>query len=54
MSDNGEPRDATHLIGLLENLLDELDAHNLIQTAAKVASTIDTLRAEIEHVSHLA
>jgi hypothetical protein len=46
-----EPRDAAHLIGLLENVLDELDARNLVQTAAKVASTIDTLKAEIECAS---
>lgn len=48
MGDIVEPKDAAHLIGLLENVLDELDARNLIQTAAKVASTIDTLKAEIE------
>ena len=48
MDDSIELRDTTHLIGVLESLLDELDSHNLIQTAAKVSSTIDTLKAEIE------
>jgi hypothetical protein len=48
MDDSIEPQDATHLIGVLESLLDELDSHNLIQTAAKVSSTIDTLKGEIE------
>ena len=48
MNDSIEPEDATHLIGVLESLLDELDSHNLIQTAAKVSSTIDTLKGEIE------
>lgn len=48
MGDTDKPRDAKHLIGMLENFLDELDALNLIQTAARVASAIDTLRAEIE------
>jgi hypothetical protein len=48
MDDSNQPRDASHLIGVLESLLDELDSHNLIQTAAKVSSTIDTLKAEIE------
>ncbi len=48
MDDSIEPQDAAHLIGVLESLLDELDSHNLIQTAAKVASTIDTLKSEIE------
>lgn len=43
-----EPQDAMHLVGALERLLDELDSRNLIQTAAKLASTIDTLKAEIE------
>lgn len=48
MDDVVEPQDAKHLIETLERLLDELDSRNLIQTAAKVASTIDTLKAEIE------
>lgn len=48
MDDSVESHDATHLIGMLERVLDELDARNLIQTAAKIASTIDTLKAEIE------
>ena len=48
MDDSIEPQDAAHLIGVLESLLDELDSHSLIQTAAKVASTIDTLKSEIE------
>lgn len=47
MDDSIEPRDATHLIGKLESLLDELDSYNLVQTAAKISSTIDTLKAEI-------
>jgi len=47
MGDVVEPRDAKHLIGMLENILDELDALNLIQTAARVASAMDTLRDEI-------
>jgi len=47
MGDTVEPRDAKHLIGMLENILDELDALNLIQTAARVASAMDTLRDEI-------
>lgn len=35
------------LVVMLENFLDELDQFNLIQTAARVASAIDTLKAEI-------
>ena len=54
MVESIEPRDATHMVGMLESLLDELDSHNLIQTAAKVASTIDTLKAEIERKMHKA
>ena len=54
MVESIEPRDATHMVGILESLLDELDSHNLIQTAAKVASTIDTLKAEIERKMHKA
>lgn len=52
MDDVVEPQDAKHLIETLERLLDELDSRNLIQTAAKVASTIDTLKAEIERNIH--
>ena len=52
MDDAVEPQDAKHLIETLERLLDELDSRNLIQTAAKVASTIDTLKAEIERNIH--
>jgi hypothetical protein len=48
MGDTVEPRDARHLIGMLEKFLDELDDLNMIQTAARVASAIDTLKAEIE------
>ena len=48
MDDVVEPQDTKHLIETLERLLDDLDSRNLIQTAAKVASTIDTLKAEIE------
>lgn len=48
MGDTVGGDDASYLVGILENLLDELDARCLIQTAAKVASTIDTLKAEIE------
>jgi len=48
MGDTVKPRDAKHLIGMLESFLDELDALNMIQTAARVASAIDTLKAEIE------
>jgi len=48
MGDTVKPRDAKHLVTMLESFLDELDAMNLIQTAARVASAIDTLRAEIE------
>lgn len=48
MDESIEPRDAAHLVEVLESLLDELDSHNLVQTAAKVASTIDTLKAEID------
>jgi len=47
MSDTVEPREAKHLTGVLETLLDELDALNLIQTAARVSSAMDTLREEI-------
>ncbi len=47
MGNTIEPRDAKHLIGVLEDILDKLDSLNLIQTAARIASAVDTLRDEI-------
>lgn len=48
MGDTIKPRDPQHLVGMLEGFLDDLDQLNLIQTAARVASAVDTLKAEIE------
>ena len=48
MENAADPKDSAHLVEMLERLLDELDSRSLIQTAAKVASTIDTLKAQIE------
>lgn len=48
MGDTVKPRDPQHLVGMLEGFLDDLDHLNLIQTAARVASAVDTLKAEIE------
>lgn len=48
MGDTVKSRDAQHLVGMLESFLDELDALNMIQTAARIASAIDTLKTEIE------
>lgn len=48
MGDGLQSRDTAQLVGLLESLLDELDQRNLIQSAAKLASAIDTLRMEAE------
>lgn len=47
MGNTVEPREMKHLVGVLENILDELDSLNLIQTAARIASAMDTLRDEI-------
>lgn len=38
------------LVHRLEIFLDELDQLNLIQTAARLASTIDTLKTEVTEV----
>lgn len=48
MGDSLQSRDTAQLVGILESLLDELDQRNLIQSAAKLASAIDTLRLEAE------
>ncbi len=47
MSHKEEANDPQFLVLKLENFLDELDQLNLIQTAARVASAIDTLKAAI-------
>lgn len=47
MSHKEEAKDPQFLVLKLENFLDELDQLNLIQTAARVSSAIDTLKAEI-------
>lgn len=48
MGDGLQSRDTAQLVGLLESLLEELDQRNLIQSAAKLASAIDTLRLETD------
>ncbi len=47
MSQIEEAKFPQFLVLTLEKFLDELDQFNLIQTAARVASAIDTLKAEI-------
>jgi hypothetical protein len=48
MGDTVKPTDPQLLVGMLEGFLDDLDHLNLIQTAARVATAVDTLKAEIE------
>ncbi len=47
MSHKEEAKDPQFLVLKLENFLAELDQLNLIQTAARVSSAIDTLKAAI-------
>lgn len=47
MSQIEEAKFPQYLVLTLEKFLDQLDQFNLIQTAARVSSAIDTLKAEI-------
>lgn len=47
MSQIEEAKDPQFLVSRLEIFLDELDRFNLVQTAARVSSALDTLKIEI-------
>ena len=47
MCDAAERNEAMQLLGKLEDILAQLDELSLVQSAARIASAIDGLKAEI-------